>query len=140
MALGCMRAYVTLKKKKKNSDAEFLVQQDDRIAQLILKQIKTHDTKTVQSLQSTKQGSKGFRSTSKSSKPVHGERLFFEAKLKIGGRYIHARLLLDCRATRPILREQYAKENQILTKQRKKPISIWNASQQPITGAGRFYT
>ena len=34
-----------------HSDYEFLVQQGDRIAQLILEQIKTPDTKTVQSLQ-----------------------------------------------------------------------------------------
>ena len=74
------------------------------------------------------------------SKSVHGERLFFKAKLKIGGRYIQDRLLLDCRATSPILREEYAKDNQIRTKQRKKPISIWSASQQPIAGEGRFYT
>ena len=67
-------------------------------------------------------------------------RLFFKAKLKIGGGYIQARLLLDCGATSAILREEYAKENQILTKNRKKPISIWNASQQPNAGAGRFYT
>ena len=79
-----------------HSDIEFLVQQGDRIAQLILEQIKTPDTKTVQSLQATERGSKGFGSTGTSSKPVHGERLFFKAKLKIGGRYIQARLLLDC--------------------------------------------
>ena len=119
-----------------HSDTEFLVQQGDRIAQLILEQVKTPDTKTVQSLQSTERGSKGFGSTGISSKPVHGERLFFKAKLKTGGYYIQARLLLDCGATSPILREEYAKDNQILTKQRKKPISIWNASQQPIAGAG----
>ena len=75
-----------------HSDTEFLVQQGDRIAQLILEQITTPDTKTVQSLQSTERGSKGFRSTGISSKPIHGERLFFKAKLKIGGRYIQARL------------------------------------------------
>ena len=123
-----------------HSDTEFLVQQGDRIAQLILEQIKTPDTKTVQSLQSTERGPKGFGSTGISSKPVHGERLFLKAKLKIVGRYIQARLLLACGATSPILREQYVKANQILTKHRKKPISIWNASQQPIAGAGRFYT
>ena len=106
------------------SDIEFLVQQGDRIAQLILEQIKTPATKTVQSRQPTERGSTGFGSTGISSKPVHGERLFFEAKLKIGGCYIHARLLLDCGATSPILREEYAKDNQILTKQRKKPLNI----------------
>ena len=123
-----------------HSDTEFLVQQGDRLAQLILEQIKTPDTKTVQSLQSTERGSKGFGSTGTLSKPVHGERLFFNAKLQIGDRYIQARLLLDCGPTSPILREEYAKDNQILTKQRRKPISIWNASQPPIAGAGRFYT
>ena len=51
-----------------------------------------------------------------------------------------ARLLLDCGATSPILREEFVRDQQILTKQRTKPISIWNASQQPITGAGRYYT
>ena len=121
-------------------NTEFLVQQGDRITQLILKQIKTPDTKTVQCLQSTEQGSEGFGSAGISSKPVHIERLFFKAKLQIGGRYIQARLLLDCGATSPILRKEYAKDNQILTKQRKKPISIWNASQQPIAEAGRLYT
>ena len=122
-----------------HSDTEFLVQQGDRIAQLILEHIKTPDTKTVQSLQATERGSKGFGSTATSSKPVYGERLFFKAKLKIVGHYIQARLLLDCGATSPILHEEYTKDNQILTKQRKKPIRIWNASQQPIAGAGRFY-
>ena len=117
-----------------------VVQHGDRIAQLILEQIKTPDTKTVQFLQSTKQGSKAFGSTGISSKPVHGEKLFFKAKLSIGGSYIQARLLLDCGATSPILREEYAKDNQILTKQRKKHISIWNGSQQPIAGAARCYT
>ena len=100
-----------------HSDNEFLVQQGDRITQLILEQIKTPDTKTVQSLQATEQGYKGFGSTGTSSKPVHGERLFFKAKLKIGGHYIQARLLLDCGATSPILPEDYTKDNQILTKQ-----------------------
>ena len=100
-----------------HSDTEFLVQQGDRIAQLILEQIKTPDTKTVQSLQSTERGSKGFGSTSTSSKAIHGERPFFKAKLKIGSRYIQARLLLDCGDTSPILHEEYAKDNQILTKQ-----------------------
>ena len=123
-----------------HSDTECLVQQGDRIAQLIIEQIKTPNMKTVQSLQSSERGSKGFGSTGTSSKPVHGERLFFKAKLKIGGRYIQAKLLLHCGATSPKLREEYGKDNQILTKQRKKPISLWNASQQPITGAGRFYT
>ena len=123
-----------------HSDTEFLVQQGDRIAQLILEQNKTPGTKTVQSLQSTERDYKGFGSTGISSKPVHGERLFFKAELKIGGHYIQARLLLDCGATSTILREEYAKDNQILTKERKKPISIWNASRQPIAGAGRFYT
>ena len=94
----------------------------------------------MQSLQSTERGIKGFGRTRISSKPVHGETLFFKAELKIGGRYIQARLLLDCGATSAILREEYPKDNQILTKQRKKPISIWNASQQPMAGAGRFYT
>ena len=123
-----------------HSDTQFLVQQGDRIAQLILEQIKTPDIKTVQSLQSTECGSKGFGSTSTSSKPVHGERLCFKAKLKIGGRYIQAKLLPDFGATSPILRKEYAKYNQILIKQRTKPMSIWNASQQPFAGAGRFYT
>ena len=121
-----------------HSDNEFLVRQSDQIAQLILEQIKTPDTKTVQSLQATERGSKRFRSTGTSNKPVHGQRLFFKAKLKTGGRYIQARLLLDCGATSPMLREEYAKQNQILTTQRKNPIIIWNASQQPIAGAGRF--
>ena len=103
-----------------HSDTEFLVQQGDRIAQLIFEQIKTPDTKTVQSLQSTERGSKRFGSTGIFTKPVHGEKLFFKAKLKIGGHYIQATLLLDFGATSPILCDEYAKENQILTKQRKK--------------------
>ena len=32
------------------------------------------------------------------------------------------------------------KDKQILTKQQKNQIRIWNASQQPITKVGRFYT
>ena len=111
-----------------HADTEFLVQQGDRLAQLILEGIKTSDTISVQSLQSTGRGSKGFGSTGISSKPVHGERIFFQAKLQIGGRYIQARQLLDCKDTSPTLREEYAKENEIRTKQRKKLISIWNAS------------
>ena len=88
------------------------------------KKFKTPDTKILQSLQSTERDSKGFGSTGISSKPIHGERLFVKAKLKGGGRYLQARLLLDCGATSPILREDYAKENHIPTEQRKKPISI----------------
>ena len=97
------------------------------------------DTKIVQSLQETERGSKGFGSTGISTKPVYGEKPFFKARLKIGSCYLQAKLLLDCGTTSPIVREGFAKENQILTKQRRKPIQIWNASQQPIAGAGRFY-
>ena len=122
-----------------HSDTEFLVQQGDCIIQLILEKLKIPDINTVQSLQSTEWGSKGFGSTGIFRKPVHGERLFFKTKLKIGGHYIQTRLLLDCRARSPILHEEYAKQNHILTKQRKKPISIWNANQQPIIGAAEFY-
>ena len=122
-----------------HSNQQFSAQKGDRIAQLILEQIETPDTKIVQPLQETERGSKGFGSTGISTKPVHGERLFFKAKLKIVARYLQAKLLLDCGATSPILREGFAKENQIFTKQRKKPIQIWNASQQPNVEAGRFY-
>ena len=69
------------------------------------------DMKTIQCLQSTERGSKGFESIGISSKQVHGERLFFPAKLKLGGRYIQARLLLDSKATSTILHEEYAKDN-----------------------------
>ena len=100
-----------------HSDTEFRVQQGDRIAQLILEQIKTPDTKTVQFLQSTDRSSQRFASTGISTNPVHGERLFFKAKLNIEGRYIQARLRLDCGAISPILHEEYAKDNQIPTKQ-----------------------
>ena len=100
-----------------HANIEFLVQQGDLITQLILEQIKTPYTKTVPSLQSMQQGSKGFQSTGTSSKPAHGKRLFFKAKLKIRGRYIQTRLLLDCGATSPILREEYTKDYQTLTKQ-----------------------
>ena len=58
----------------------------------------------------------------------------------MAGKYIEARLLLESGPTSPIVREEFVKEKQILTKTRKNPISIWNASQQPITGAGRYYT
>ena len=54
-----------------HSDNEFLLQHGDRTAQLILEQIKTPDTKTIQSLPSIEQGSKGFGSTGISSKPIH---------------------------------------------------------------------
>ena len=63
-----------------------------------------------------------------------------KVELIIGGRYIQASLPLDCGATSPILYAEYTQDKQILTKQRKKPISISNASQPPIAGAGRFYT
>ena len=93
----------------------------------------------------TERGSKGFGGTgiagiTVQDKPVHGERLSFKAQLKIVGKYIEARLLWDSGATTPLLREEFDKEKQILTKKRKNPISIRNASQQPITGAGRYYT
>ena len=128
-----------------NSNTEFCIKEGDRIAQLILVQIKTPETKLVESLDVTSRGKKGFGSTGISetptpNKPEHGERLFFEGKLQVQGRYIKARLLLDCGATSPILREEFVRGQQILTKQRSKPISIWNASQQPIAGAGRYYT
>ena len=79
-------------------------------------------------------------STGTSDKPEHGEWLFFKVKLKVAGKYIPVKLLLDCGATSPILREGFVKDKQILTKRQKNPINIWNASQQPIAGAGRFYT
>ena len=47
---------------------------------------------------------------------------------------------MDCGATSPILRGGFVKEHEILTKKRSNPIKIWNASQQPIAGAGRDYT
>ena len=61
-------------------------------------------------------GSKGFGSTGISEKPEHGERLLFKAKLNVAGKYIPAKLLLDCGATSPILREGFVKDKQILTK------------------------
>ena len=94
----------------------------------------------MRSLQSTEQGPRGFESTSTSNKPVDGEGVFFKAKLIIGACYIQAKLQLNCRATSPIPLEEYAKDNQILTNQQKKPISIWNASQQSNAGVGRFCT
>ena len=123
-----------------HSNEEFQVTSGDRIAQLILEQIKNPETKLVPTLNQTKRSSKGFGSTGTSDKPEHGERLFFKAKLKVAGKYIPAKLLLDYGATSSILREGFVKDKQILTKRRKNPISIWNASQQPIAGAGRFYT
>ena len=101
--------------------------------------------KLVESLSLTKRGIQGFGSTGsreilKSNKPLHGERLYFNARLLVKGKEISTRLLLDCGATSPILREGYVKEHEILIKKRSNPIKIWNASQQPIAGAGRYYT
>src|SRR6266576_577255 len=71
-----------------HSDAEFIVKLGDRIAQLILEQIKTPKTILADSLNSTERGRQGFGSTGisndpASKEPSHGERLFFHAKLKV---------------------------------------------------------
>ena len=76
----------------------------------------------------------------KSNKPLHGEMLYCNAKLRIKQNENRTRLLLVCGATNPILREGFVKVYEILTKKRSNPIKIWNASQQPITRAGRYYT
>ena len=128
-----------------NSQTDFQVNIGDRIAQLILKRIRNPETKLVESLSLTERGTQGFGSTGsreilKSNKPLHGERLYFNAKLRIKGKEISTRLLLDCRATSPILREGFVKEHEILTKKKSNPIKIWNASQQPIAEAGWYYT
>ena len=97
-----------------HSDQPFQVREGDRIAQLILEKIKTLETTLVTKLDKTERGSKGFGSTriagiSVQDKPVHGERLFLKAQLKIAGKYIEARLLLDSGTTSPILREEFVK-------------------------------
>ena len=100
-----------------HSDTKFLVQQGDRIAHVILELIKTPDTKTIQCLQSNKQGFKEFGSTVISSKLVHEERLFVKARPTIGGCSIQAKLLLNYGATSPLLHGEYTREKQIPTKQ-----------------------
>ena len=112
-----------------NSPIDFQVKIGDRIAQLILERIRNPETKLVESLSLTKRGTQGFGSTGsreilKSNKPLHGERLYFDAKLQIKGKVISTRLLLDCGATSPILREGFVKEHEILTKKRSNPIKI----------------
>ena len=47
---------------------------------------------------------------------------------------------MDCGTTSPSLREGLVEEYEILTRKRSNPIKILNASQQPLTGAGRYYT
>ena len=128
-----------------NSDTDFQVKISDQIAQLILERISNPETKLVESLSLTERRTQGFGSTGsreilKSNKPLHGERLYFNARLRVKGKQIGTRLLLDCGATSPILREGFVKEHEILTKKRSNSIKIWNASQQPIAGAGRYYT
>ena len=128
-----------------NFQTDFLVKIGDRIAQLILEQIRNPETKLVESLSLTERGTQGFGSTGsrqilKSNTPLHGERLYFYATLRIKGKEISTRLLLDYGATSPILREGFVKEQEILTKKRSNLIKIWNASQQPIAGEGRYYT
>ena len=127
-----------------NFSIDFQVKIGDRIAQLILEQIRKPETKLVESLSLTERGKQGFGSTGsreilKSNKRLHRERLYFNAKLRIKGKEISTRLLLDCGATSPILREGFIKEHEILTKKRSNPIKIWNASQQPIARAARYY-
>ena len=85
-----------------HSNEKFQVTTGDRIAQLILEQIKNPETKLVPTLSQTERGSKGFGSTGTSDKPEHGEQLFFKAKLKVARKYIPAKLLLDCGATSPM--------------------------------------
>ena len=128
-----------------NSPIDFQVKIGDRVAQLILEWIRNPETKLVESLRLTERGTQGFGSTRsreilKSNKPLHGEKLYFNAKLQIKEKEISTRLLLDCRATSPIPQEGFVKEHEILTKKRSNPIKIWNASQQLIAGAGRYYT
>ena len=128
-----------------NSKTDFQVKIGDRIAQLILKCIRNPETKLDESLSLTERGTQGFGSTGsreilQSNKPLHGERLYFNARLRIKGKEIGTRLLLDCGATSPILQEGFVKEHEILTKKRSNSIKIWNASQQPIAGAGMYYT
>ena len=72
--------------------------------------------------------------------PVHSSRFITEAIMRIGKREIPCRLLIDCGATGPILREEWVRENEILVKKCQKPIEVQNASQQPIPGAGMHYT
>ena len=93
-----------------NSNTDFQVKISDRIAQLILERISNTETKLVKSLSLSERGTQGFGSTGlreilKSNKPLHGERLYFNARLNVKGKEIGTRLLLDCGATSPILRE-----------------------------------
>ena len=69
-----------------NSPIDFQVKFGDRIAQLILERIRNPETKFVESLSLTGRGIQGCGSTGsreilKSNKPLHGERLYFNAKL-----------------------------------------------------------
>ena len=128
-----------------NSQKDFQVKIEARIAGLILERIRNPETKLVKSLNLTETGTQGFGSTGskaimKSNKSLHGERLYFNAKLHIKEKEISTRVLLHCRATSPVLRERYVKEHKILTRKRSNLIKIWNASQPLITGAGRYYT
>ena len=89
-----------------NFQTDFLVKIGDRIAQLILEQIRNPETKLVESLSLTERGTQGFGSTGsrqilKSNTPLHRERLYFYATLRIKGKEISTRLLLDCGATSP---------------------------------------
>lgn len=78
--------------------------------------MKAPDSKTINFLKSTERGIRGFGTTGITTKPDHGEQLFFKAKLKREGRHIQGSLLQDCLGSSPILREEYANDNQILTK------------------------
>jgi len=72
--------------------------------------------------------------------PEHGNRFIIQAIIRIGRRELQCRLLIDCGATGPILREEWVRESEILVKKRQKPIEVQNTSQQPIPGAGMHYT
>jgi len=59
--------------------------------------------------------------------------------MRIGRRKATCRLLIDCEATGPILREEWVRNNEILVKKHQKPIEIQNVSQQPILGVDIYY-
>jgi len=72
--------------------------------------------------------------------PEHGSRFIIDAIMRMARRKATCALLIDWGATGPILREEWVRENEILVKKRQKPIEVQNASQQPILGAGIYYT
>jgi len=56
--------------------------------------------------------------------PEYGSKFIIEAIRRIRRRKATCRLLIDCGATRPILKEEWVRENEVLVKKGQKPREV----------------